>query len=271
MKNMKKSMKLLLITIMFLIAVGCGETNKNTTVEGTKEEIKNVNLTISVAASLKESMEELKNIYEKEKDEVTITYNFASSGSLQKQIEQGAAVDLFISAAPKQMNALKDKGLILEETAINLLGNNMVLVIPTDSKLDISDFKDLTKASIKKVAVGEPSSVPVGQYAQEAFKSLGILEEVTSKAVYAKDVKEVLTWTESSNVDAGIVYETDAKNSDKVKIVTTAPKDAYTKIIYPAAVIKDSKNFHEAEEFLNFLRGDKAKVVFEKYGFVFMP
>ncbi|ADL51277.1 molybdate ABC transporter substrate-binding protein [Clostridium cellulovorans] len=273
MKSMKKIMKILLITVIFLMTVGCGETKttKNTTVEATKEEGKNVNLTISAAASLKDSMEELKTTYESENKGTTITYNFAGSGSLQKQIEEGAEVDLFISAAPKQMNGLKDKGLIAEETNVNLLGNNMVLVVPKDSKLEISEFKDLTKDTLKKIALGEPSSVPVGQYAEEVFKNLGILEQVKQKAIYAKDVKEVLTWTESSNVDAGIVYETDAKTSDKVKVIATAPVDKYTKIIYPAAVLKASKNFEEAKSFLDFLKGDKAKETFEKYGFTFMP
>jgi molybdate transport system substrate-binding protein len=234
------------------------------------KETKTISLTVSAAASLKGSMEEIKQLYAKENPKVVINYNFGASGSLQQQIEQGADVDLFISAAVKQMNALQDKELIIDKTKKDLLGNKLVLVVPKDSQTTITDFKGLANDEFKKIALGEPKSVPAGQYAEEVLTKLNILESIKPKAVYGKDVKEVLTWVESGNADAGIVYETDAKSSDKVKKIAVAPAESHTPITYPAAIVKASKNADVAKGFLTFLSSDKAKVVFEKYGFDFI-
>ena len=216
-------------------------------------------------------MGEIKTLYKKEKPNVTINYNFGASGALQQQIEQGASADLFFSAATKQMDALQKKGLILDDTKVNLLGNSVVLVVKSDSTLGISDFKDLANDKIKKIALGEPKTVPVGQYSEEIFTSLSILDKIKAKAVYGKDVKEVLTWVETGNVDAGVVYGTDAKASKKVKVVAVAGKNLYkTPVVYPVAVIKASKNVDDTKTFLKFLSSDKAKEVFVKYGFDFL-
>lgn len=228
-----------------------------------------VALTVSAAASLKDAMEEIKTAYTKGKPNVTITYNFGSSGSLQQQIEQGAEVDVFLSAATKQMDALKDKGLIMEDTMKNFLENKIVLVVPADST-GVSGFKDLSADKVKKIGLGEPKSVPVGQYAEEVLTKLNILDSIKDKVVYGKDVKEVLTWVETGNADAGIVYETDAKISGKVKIAERAPEGSTSPVYYPAAVIKATKNADEAKAFVNYLYGSEAKPVFEKYGFVFI-
>ena len=169
------------------------------------------------------------------------------------------------------MDALQKKGLILDDTKLNLLGNTVVMVVKSDDTSGISDFKDATSDKIKKIALGEPKTVPVGQYSEEIFTSLNILDIVKSKAVYGKDVKEVLAWVETGNVDAGVVYGSDAKASKKVKIVTTAGKDLYkTPVVYPVAVIKASKNIDDTKAFLKFLSSDKAKEVFEKHGFDFL-
>jgi molybdate transport system substrate-binding protein len=125
----------------------------------------------------------------------------------------------------------------------------------------------LTGDNVKKLALGEPKSVPAGQYAQEIFTNLKLMDKVQPKVVYAKDVKEVLTWVETGNADAGIVYKTDALVSNKVKIVATAPKDSHKSVIYPAAIVKASKNVDAAKDFLNYLSSNKAQKVFEKYGF----
>ncbi len=236
--------------------------------EPAKEEAK-VALTVSAAASLKDAMGEIKTEYEKEKQNVTVTYNFGASGSLQQQIEQGAGVDVFVSAAVKQMDALKEKGLILEDTRKDFLENKIVLIVPKDSS-SVADFKDLSSDKVKKIGLGEPKSVPVGQYAEEVLKKLNLLDSIKAKVVYGKDVKEVLTWVETGNADAGIVYETDAKVSDKVKVVAKAPEGSHQPVYYPAAVIKDSKNVDAAKDYVNFLYSEKAKPIFEKYGFVFM-
>ncbi|MHC1685398.1 MAG: molybdate ABC transporter substrate-binding protein [Clostridiaceae bacterium] len=257
----------LILSTLMVALVGCGA--KSTT-ETKKEETKQpVTLTISAAASLKDSMEEIKKIYIGENTNVTINYNFGGSGALQQQIEQGAESDLFISAATKQMDALKDKGLLIDDTRVNLLGNSVVLVVKSDYSGSL-DFKDVDSKA-NKVGLGEPKSVPVGQYAEEIFTSLNTLDKVKGKAVYGKDVKEVLSWVETGNVDAGIVYATDAKASGKVKVAATASNELYkTPVVYPAAVVKASKNVDDAKAFLNFLSGTKAKEVFEKYGFEFL-
>lgn len=268
--KMKKSIRSLLVMSMLILVlamVGCGQKAKQAPIATAKP----VTLTISAAASLTEAMGEIKALYAIEKSNVTINYNFGASGALEQQIEQGASADLFFSAATKQMDVLQTKDLILEDTKVNLLGNTVVLVVKSDSTLAISDFKGLENAEIKKIALGEPKTVPVGQYSEEIFASLNMLNKIKSKAVYGKDAKEVLTWVETGNVDAGVVYGSDAKTSKKVKVASVAGKDLYkTPVIYPIAVIKASKNIDDTKVFLKFLSSSKAKEVFIKYGFDFL-
>lgn len=259
-KKIVRSLLIMFLVTGILAMVGCGKV--------TEPSQTSVTLTISAAASLTEVMAEIKTLYKIEKPNVTLNYNIAGSGTLQKQIEQGADVDLFFSAGTKQMVALKEKGLLMDDTNVNLVGNSVVLIVKSDSILNISDFKDAADDKVEKIALGEPKTVPVGQYSEEVFKSLNILDKVKSKAVYAKDVKEVLTWVETGNVDTGVVYGTDAKTSDKVKVVALAGDDLYkTPVVYPAAVIKASKNVEGTKIFLKFLSSDKAKDIFIKYGF----
>jgi molybdate transport system substrate-binding protein len=254
---MKKATQILsLLLILLSFSVGCTK----------QEEASAINLNISAAASLKDSMDEIKELYESENSNIKLTINYGGSGTLQKQIEEGADVDVFISAAPKQMDAIEDRDLLLEGTRKDLLLNGLVLVTPKDNST-IRSFDDLTTDKVTHLALGEPNSVPAGQYAEEVFTKLGILDKIKEKTVYAKDVKEVLTWVETGNADAGIVYTTDAKVSDKVQVIATAPADSHTPVIYPAAVIKDSKNGDLAKELLEFLSSDKAISIFEKYGF----
>ena len=142
-----------------------------------------------------------------------------------------------------------------------------MLVIPTNSTLDITSFNDLVKDTVKQIAIGDPKSVPAGNYGQQAFDKLGITAQIQSKLVLASDVRQVLSYVESGNVDAGIVYATDAGISDKVKVVANAPDEINAKILYPAAVVKASKNTKIAEDYLKFLATKTAGDIFEKYGF----
>ncbi|AOY76599.1 molybdate ABC transporter substrate-binding protein [Clostridium formicaceticum] len=266
---MRWILKVLAVVLIAVLLVGC-RTSGNDIVETisgqlSSQEVK-ATLVISAAASLKDAMEDIKQIYTEENPNVTLTYNFGSSGSLQQQIEQGAPADIFLSAATKQMNALKEKGLILEETHKDLLENKVVLITSTGNS-QVIGFESLSDVLVKKIALGEPNSVPAGQYAEEVLNNLNVKEVILPKAVYAKDVREVLAWVETENVDAGMVYETDAKISDKVKIVATAPEGSHKPIIYPVAVIKDSKNTDVAKTFIEFLSTEKVKSIFEKYGF----
>lgn len=225
-------------------------------------------LTISAAASLKEVMTDIKTEYEKTYPSDKIIFNFGGSGALQKQIENGAPVDVFISAATKQMNELVSKNLILPNSNFILLENSVVLIKPKNSKLKVSSFNDLTKADIKKIAIGEVSSVPVGQYSMEIFNNLKINDKISNKLIYGKDVLSVLSWVESDNVDLGIVYKTDAISSTKVIIVANAPANSHKPVEYPIGIVKDSKNIAKSQQFIKFLNSNKAKALFKKYGFL---
>jgi len=227
----------------------------------------NTNLLISAAASLQDAIKEIQPLFQKTQPDVKVNYNFGASGALQQQIEQGAPVDIFFSAATKQMNALQNKNLILPDTRRNLLTNRLVLVVSSNSGLAINNFDRLTDNNIKRIAVGEFRSVPVGQYSEELFQKLGILEQVKPKLVFGNNVRNVLAAVESGNADAGIVYTTDAKLSDKVRVMATASEDLHSPIVYPIAVISSSKNPDAAKKYIQFLTDRQVRSVFEKYGF----
>jgi len=224
-------------------------------------------LTVSAAISLKDALDELRQTYTSHHPDASIAMNYGASGTLQLQIEQGAPVDLFISAAPKQMDALESKGLLLEGTRKDLLKNEVVLIVPKDSTLGIAGFQDLLKPTVMKVALGEPVAVPAGKYAQDVLTFYGIYAQVKAKAVLAKDVRQVLTYVQTGNVDAGIVYLTDAMSSSKVRVVAQAPPNSHAPVIYPVAVIQASKNAAAAKDFEAFLFSAAARAVFQKYGF----
>jgi len=247
----------------FLSVVGCSQ---GTPPNPSATSPESVEITVSAAASLQDAMKAIAPLYTQEQANVTITYNFGSSGSLQQQIEQGAPVDVFLSAAPKQMNALQEKDLLLTDTRKDLLKNSIVLVTPKD-KTDISNFKELTTDKVSKVAIGDPESVPAGQYGKEALASLNLYEPIQAKLVFAKDVRQVLSYVETGNVEAGLVYATDANVSNNVKIVATASETSHAPIIYPVAVLKESKHPNSAKRFVNFLSTESAQSVFEDYGF----
>ena len=228
---------------------------------------KPVELQISAAASLTDAMNELAALYEKENPDVKIIFNFGSSGALEQAIENGGKADLFFSAAQKQMNMLDEAGELVEGTRRDLLRNEVVLVAPKNSALELKNFDDLAREDVKRIALGEPKGVPVGQYSEEILTSLKILEAVKAKAVYGSDVRQVLSWVEAGEVDCGIIYATDAAISDKVQVVAVAPENSHKPVIYPAAVIKSTKNLEAAKKFLDFMSGDAAKKIFAKYGF----
>lgn len=258
-----KSSLILMVVIISLVSTACGQRAQQANEPIPQKE--RASLTISAAASLKEPMEEIAQNYRRIRPNVELALNFASSGLLQQQIEQGAPVDIFISAASKQMNELEDKGLLLEGSRKDLSKNSLVLVVPNQSS--VNGFADMTGEQVKKIAIGVPESVPAGKYAKEVFAHLGLTDQIAAKLVMAKDVREVLAYVETGNVDAGMVYQTDATISRKVKIVATAHENSHTPIQYPVAVIKGSKNQASAKEFINYLSSLEAKAVFIKYGF----
>ncbi len=228
----------------------------------------NTEVYVSAAISMKDALAELQKNYEKKQPDVKLVFNLGSSGQLQTQIEQGAPADLFISAALKQMDELEKKNLLQKGTRKNLLENQLVMVVEKDSKLGLKDFKDLAGASVKQIGIGAPESVPAGQYAQQSLKAIGVWDKIQGKVVYGTNVRAVLTYVETGNADAGLVYRTDSIVSDKVKVAAIAPAGSHEPIIYPAAVLAEAKQPKEAADFLAYLSGPEGKTVFEKYGFV---
>ena len=303
--RLRKTLALLLALAMILALAACGESKaaepaKDESVpaaepakeepakeEPAKEEpakaepAEEVEIIVFAAASMTETLTELKAVYEAEHPEVTITFNFDSSGTLKTQIQEGADCDLFISAAPKQMNAL-DKScdaeknpdgldFVLQGSRINLLENKVALVVPEGNPKGIESFDQLAgllKEGEILFAMGN-SDVPVGQYTQKIFAFYELNEEelaAAGKLTYGTNVKEVTTQVKEGSVDCGVVYATDAFSAG-LTIVDTATKDMCGQVIYPAAVLNVSKHPEAAQAFLDFLKTDAAMAVFEAVGF----
>ncbi len=222
-------------------------------------------LTLSVAASLSESITEIESAYKQTHAHVDFRENFGPSGTLAGQIEQGAPVEVFLSAASQPMNALEAKGLIAAGSRRNLLRNSLVLVAPRASQL--RDFQGLASSSVRVIALGDPASVPAGQYGKETLLSMQLLDKVKTKLVLGTDVRQVLTYVETGNADAGLVYATDAQTSDKVRIVATAPDSTHAPIVYPVAVVKGRPAEEAARKFVEYLGMPTAQAIFQKHGF----
>ncbi len=231
---------------------------------GTPQEI-----LVAAAASLQYVMEdEIRPAFEKLNPDVKVTFTFDSSGKLQTQIEEGADADVFFSAAKKQMNALIEEDLIDEDSVVDLLENKITLIVPKGSEAGITGFEDITKA--ERIAVGDPESVPVGQYSKEAFENLGMWDEVEAKASFGTNVTEVLSWVAAGSADAGIVYLTDATTSDQfdqVEIIGYAPEGSVSKVIYPVGIVSAGTKKEAAQKFVDYLGTGEAAEAFAKYGF----
>lgn len=265
---------------------GAKETEEQTSVQAEKEtetakipaaaeaeteaasEKEETELLVAAAASLKNAYEEeLIPMFEAQYPGVIVTGVYDSSGKLQTQIEEGLEADVFMSAATKQMDALNEKGLIAEDTIADLLENKIVLIVPTGSEAGLEAFEDIEKAS--SIALGDPASVPAGQYAEEALTSLGIWDRIQDKVSFGTNVTEVLNQVAASSADAGIVYATDAASmAEQVDVIAEAPEGSLKKkVIYPVAVLKGSAHSEEAADFVEFLKTEEAMNVFEAYGF----
>ena len=224
-------------------------------------------LLISAAASLQDTLDAIAPLFEQANSNITVNHNFGSSGSLQQQIQQGAPADVFISAGVPQMDALQQANLLLQGTRRNLLTNRLVLIVPRNSHLNLTGFRQLTSPDVRRIAVGEFRSVPAGQYAEQFLTNLGMLGQVRSKLVFANTVRGVLAMVESGNADAGIVYTTDGQISDQVRQVATAPTNLHSPIVYPIAILRNSRNAEAARAYIQFLFGNQARDLFEQAGF----
>ena len=233
----------------------------------------NANLTgqevnLAAAASLKNAFDkDLIPMFEKKYPGVKVTPTYASSGDLQTQIENGLKADVFMSAANKQMNKLANESLVNNSTNVQFLENKVVLIVPKDSKLNITSFDDLKNVN-GTIAIGNPESVPAGQYAKEVLTNLGIWNDTESKLSLGTDVTSVLNQVAQGSADCGIVYSTDAKSNADVKVVCEAPNGTLkTPVIYPVAELKNPEHPEAAKAFMEFLKTKEAKDVFVEYGF----
>ena len=264
MKVLKKLGVMGLVLGLTMGAVGCSNGSEDKKDDSAKKD-EIVTLNVSAAASLQEAMVELEEKFKEVEPNVKLELNLGSSGSLQQQIEQGAACDVFISAGQKQMTALADKDLLLDGTNKTLLTNDLVLVTGEDK--EIKDLDTLATDKVEKLAIGDPESVPAGKYAKEVLDNTKLYDNVKDKLVLAKDVKEVLSWVQKGNADVGFVYLSDATGVDDVDVVLTTDADSHSEIAYPVAVLKDSKQAKVAQQFEDFLLSDKAQNILEKHGF----
>lgn len=256
--------------------VSCGSKDKpkeDMSKNAQRKDADKEDLVVFAAASMTDVLDQIKTSYEKQNPEVNLIFNFDSSGTLKTQIEEGANCDVFISAAQKQMNELdpededfKGKASIKDKSRIDLLENKLCLVVgdKTDSK--ISKFEDLATDKVKTLALGN-EDVPVGQYSEEILKNLEIYDQAMAKASLGSNVREVASWVSENTADAGIVYATDAK-AFGLKVVAEAKGSMLeNNIIYPAAILENSKNKEEAQKFLEFLLEDESGQIFEDAGF----
>ncbi|MHA6260312.1 molybdate ABC transporter substrate-binding protein [Sporosarcina sp. CAU 1771] len=252
---MKKLYFFSILLALSLSLIGC---------TGKKEE--KVEIMVSAAVSLTDALKDIKELYEKD-HAVELTYNLQGSGSLAQQIQQGAPVDVFISANQKWMDTLEDEELIITATRQDVTGNKLVLITGLSSGITYSSVKDISAEDIAQIAIGNPESVPAGTYAEQVLKKLSKWEELEDKLVLAKDVRQVLTYVETGNVDIGFVYESDALSSNKIQILATAEDGTHDPVIYPGAVLVDTKQEKEATKFLVFMASEQAQKILENYGF----
>ena len=234
-----------------------------------KADLGEQSILVAAAASLKNAYEEeLIPMFEEQYPGVTVEGTYDSSGKLQTQIEEGLEADVFMSAATKQMKALDEEGMIASDTIVNLLENKIVLIVPAGSDSQIDSFEKIGDAA--SIALGDPESVPAGQYAKEALTSLNVWDSIQDKVSFGTNVTEVLNQVAAASADAGIVYATDAASmADKVTVVAEAPEGSLEKkVIYPVAVVKATTHEDAAKAFVDFLQTPDAIKVFESYGFV---
>ena len=266
MKSMKKM--LIVAIIALVVVVGVSSVVSAGLFDFMSPNLNGQEVNLAAAASLKNVYDEkLIPMFEQKYPGVKVTPTYASSGDLQSQIENGMEADVFMSASNKQMNKLVNESLINNDTNVQFLENKVVLIVPKDSSENITSFKDLANAS-GTIAIGDPESVPAGQYGKEVLTNLGIWDSVQSKLSLGTSVTTVLNQVAQGSADYGIVYATDAKSNDGVKVVCEAPEGSLnTSVIYPVAELKNPKHPDAAKAFMEFLKTKEAKDVFVEYGF----
>jgi len=225
-------------------------------------------ITVSAAISLKEAFTELGKGFEAGQKGTRVQFNFGASGDLVRQILAGAPVDVFASAGLKEMDELEQKGFTAPGTRMNFAGNSVVLAVPTASTLRLEAFSDLTRIEVKKIAIGNPQTVPAGRYAEQVLRSLKLWEPLKDKLVFAENVRQVLDYVARGEVDAGLVYATDAlTRARELKKVLPAPEGSHRSVVYPIAALKAGKNDGPARTFIAWVISPEGKRILERYGF----
>jgi len=252
---MKHMLKLLVACIILCLSVQAGICqDKN-------------ELTVSAAISLKDAFQEIGAKFTG-KTGVKVVFNFGASGALARQIEGGAPVDVFASAAQKDMNSVESKGFIMKDSRKDFVSNALALVSPKASTLGIAKFEDLLQDGVKRIAVGNPKTVPAGRYAAEALKYYGLDSKIKDKLIYTENVRQALDYVVRGEVDAGLVYTTDAATQKAgLHVVAIAPKVSHKPIVYPIAVVKDTKNKTAARAFVDLVLSGEGMTILKKYGF----
>lgn len=267
---MKKRFLIMFSLVLTLLLAACGNSSddsKDDSKDSKKDSAsEKTALTISAAVSLTDALEEMQKDFEKDHN-VSMKFNLGSSGTLAQQIQQGAPADVFISANQDWMDKLEKTGDIMEATRANVTGNSIVLISKKGEKPAVTKIKDITPKNAGQIAIGNPDSVPAGAYTEETLKHLKKWDELKDNFIMAKDVRQVLTYTETGNADLGFVYASDAATSDKVDVIDQADKTWHDPIIYPAAVTKDTKYEKLAKDFLEYVKSDKGQEILKKYGF----
>jgi len=229
-------------------------------------------LVLSVAVSMKEAVEELARGFTSGRPGVALRFNFGASGELQKQIEAGAPVDLFVSAAQRQMDELEKAGLVVPSSRRAFARNMLTVIKPTDSRLDISKPGDFLDPRVKRIVIGNPKSVPVGQYSEESLRAVGLWERVQPRLILAENVRQALDYVVRGEVDAGFVYTTDAATrAGRVTEAFRPAEDTYRPIVYPAAVMAASRQRVLAQSFVDFLVSREGQTVLARLGFQPVP
>jgi molybdate transport system substrate-binding protein len=224
-------------------------------------------VTVFAAVSLKEALTDIKAGYERASGD-ELEFSFGASGQLATQIKEGAPADVFISAAEKQAKELIDAKVADESSRVVIAANRLVLIVPADAEKPVSGFSELADARVKRISIGQPRTVPAGEYATQVLTKLNILDAVRERLVYGTNVRQVLDYVRRGEVDAGIVYATDAASEPKVKVVATADEKLHDPIIYPAVVIRREKgNAAGAKRFLDHLQSDAARQILRTRGF----
>lgn len=226
-------------------------------------------ITISAAISLKNAFEDIATVFQERNPGAKLLFNFGASGDLARQIEAGAPVDVFASAAQKDMDDIGRKGLVASNSRKNFVGNAVVLIKPANSNIPINSLEDLRRREVGKIAIGNPKTVPAGRYAEEVLRHFNLQEVLKERLIFAENVRQVLDYVARGEVDAGLVYSTDAMvRSKEVKVVMKLPEDSHQPVVYPIGVIKGTKEESLSRAFVDLVVSAEGQRILTKYGFI---